>query len=71
MGFGRMELTMIYIFGATAIYTLIKQRKKLLQEKRNMALYLILSIMGLALGIIYIINPYLPSFSMYMEKYLK
>jgi multisubunit Na+/H+ antiporter MnhB subunit len=62
---------MIYIFGATAIYTLIKQKNKLLEEKRNLVLYLILSVMGLALGIIYLLNPYIPSLSMYMEKYFK
>jgi multisubunit Na+/H+ antiporter MnhB subunit len=62
---------MIYIFGATAVYTLIKQRKKLLEEKRNLILYLFLSMLGLVLGIVYLINPYLPSLAMYMEKYVK
>ncbi len=62
---------MIYVFGATAIYTLIQQRKKLLKEKRNLIIYLFLTIMGLALGIIYLMNPYMPSLTMYLEKYLK
>jgi multisubunit Na+/H+ antiporter MnhB subunit len=66
-----MEETMIYIFAFTIIYTFIKQRDKLLKEKKNLALYLILSIMGLSLGVVYLVNPYLPSLSLYLEKYLK
>jgi len=62
---------MIYIFSITIIYTFIKQKDKLLREKRNMALYLVLSILGLSLGVLYIINPYLPSLSTVMGKYMK
>ena len=62
---------MIYIFSITIIYTFFKQKDKLLSEKRNMLLYILLSILGLSLGIVYIINPYLPSLSMLMEKYMK
>jgi len=62
---------MIYIFSITIIYTFIKQKDKLLREKRNMALYLVLSILGLSLGVLYIINPYLPSLSTIMGKYMK
>jgi len=66
-----MEFNMIYIFSFTALFTLIKEKDKLFREKRNIALYLILSILGLTLGIVYLINPYLPSLAMYMEKYMK
>ena len=62
---------MIYIFGGTIIYTLIRQKDKLLKSKKNLFLYLLLSIIGLAMGIIYIINPYLPSISQMMEEYMK
>jgi multisubunit Na+/H+ antiporter MnhB subunit len=62
---------MIYIFSFTIIYTLIKQKDKLLKEKKNLALYLILSVMGIGLGVIYLVNPYLPSLSAFMEKYIK
>jgi len=62
---------MIYVFSITAIYTLIKQRDKLLKEKRNLVLYLVLSVMGIALGVVYLLNPYIPSLTMYMEKYMK
>lgn len=61
---------MIYVFGATALYTLIKERKKLLSQKRNLILYLFLSILGLVLGVVYLVNPYLPSLSMFLEKYM-
>lgn len=62
---------MIYIFGGTIIYTLIHQRDKLLKSKKNLFLYLFLSIIGLALGIIYLLNPYLPSISQMLEEYMK
>lgn len=62
---------MIYIFSFTMIYTLIKQRDKLLSKKKNLALYLLLSVMGIMLGVIYLINPYLPSLSMFLEKNMK
>ncbi len=62
---------MIYIFGFTIIYTLIRQREKLLRSKKNLIIYLLLSVMGLTLGIIYMINPYLPSISLMMEKYME
>lgn len=62
---------MIYVFSATALYTLIKEKDKLLREKRNLVLYLILSMMGIGLGVVYLLNPYLPSLSMFMEKYIK
>ncbi len=66
-----MVFIMIYIFGITIIFTLIKQRDKLFRSKRNLILYLILSIIGMAMGIIYLINPYLPSISLMMEKYME
>jgi hypothetical protein len=62
---------MIYIFSATIIYTFIKQKDNLLREKRNMVLYMLLSIVGLSLGVLYIINPYLPSLSTVLGKYMK
>lgn len=62
---------MIYIFGFTIIYTLIRQREKILRSKKNLVIYLLLSVMGIALGIVYLINPYLPSISLMMEKYME
>ncbi len=62
---------MIYVFGFTIIYTLIRQREKILRSKKNLVIYLLLSVMGIALGIVYLINPYLPSISLMMEKYME
>lgn len=62
---------MIYVFGLTIIYTFYKQREKLLSSKRNLALYVLLSTIGITLGIVYLINPYLPSLSFLLEKHMK
>jgi hypothetical protein len=52
---------MIFIFAVSILYTLIYQRDDLLQNKGHIFLFLILSGIGVALGIIYVYNPYLPS----------
>lgn len=62
---------MIYVFGLTIIITFIRQKDKLLKSKKNLAIYLMLSFIGLGMGVVYMINPYLPSISMVMEKYMK
>ena len=62
---------MIYVFGLTIIITFIRQKDKLLKTKKNLAIYLMLSFIGLGMGVVYMINPYLPSISMMMEKYVK
>lgn len=62
---------MIYIFSITIIYNFFKQKDKLFSAKRNLFLYLLLSSIGIALGVIYLINPYLPSISLLMEKYME
>jgi len=62
---------MIYIFLVTIIYTFVKQKDKLLSEKRNLVLYLFLSIIGIGLGVVYLFNPYLPSIALMLEKYSK
>ncbi len=62
---------MIYVFSVTIIYTFIKQRNKLLHDKKNLVLYVLLSVLGIALGVVYLINPYLPSLTTILEKYMK
>jgi multisubunit Na+/H+ antiporter MnhB subunit len=62
---------MIYVFAVTVIYTFVKQKDELFRQKRNLVLYLFLTLIGFALGIIYIINPYLPSITSLLEKYMK
>lgn len=62
---------MIYVFALTLGYTFIRQKDQLFSSKRNLFLFLLLSIIGITLGIIYMINPYLPSITLMLEKYLK
>jgi hypothetical protein len=62
---------MIYVFAVSLIYTMIKKKDQLLGANRNLVLFLLLSIIGLTLGIIYVINPYLSSISSMLEKYMK
>lgn len=62
---------MIYVFGATIVYTFIKEKDKLLSAKRNLILFFLLSVIGMTLGIIYVINPYLPSITLMLQKYMK
>ncbi|MDF2485647.1 MAG: putative rane protein [Herbinix sp.] len=62
---------MIYVFGFTIIYTLIRQKDKLLRSKKNLIIYLLLSMIGIAMGIVYLINPYLPSISQVIEQYME
>lgn len=62
---------MIYLFIIAIIVTLYRQRNQLLSKKRNLVIYLMLSAVGITLGVIYLVNPYLPSISSMMEKYMK
>ncbi len=62
---------MIYIFGITLIYTFIRQRDELMRSKKTLAIYLLLSILGLSMGVVYMINPYLHSVTSLIEKYMK
>lgn len=62
---------MIYVFAVTIIYTYIKEKDELLKQKRNLVLFFLLSVVAFTLGIIYIINPYLPSITLTLEKMMK
>ncbi len=62
---------MIYVFGITLIYVFIRERKQLLQSSKNLIIYLLLAILAFAMGVVYLCNPYLPSISLLLEKYLK
>lgn len=62
---------MIYVFALTIIYTYIKEKDELLKEKRNLVLFFLLTIVGFTLGVIYIVNPYLPSITLTLEKMMK
>lgn len=62
---------MIYIFSFTIIYTLIREKEKIFGRKINLVIYILLSLIGVALGIIYVLNPYIPSITSMIEKNMK
>lgn len=62
---------MIYIFGAILVASLIKKRDELLSKKRNLAVFIALSAIGIALGAVHMIRPYVPSIAYTLEKYLR
>lgn len=62
---------MIYIFLAILVFIMIKKKDQLLSAKRNMILFLIISIIGLSMGFIYEINPYIPTIAQTIGKYMK
>lgn len=62
---------MIYVFIIALIYILISKRKSILSRKKNVFLYLLFSIVGIAMGVLYMVNPYLPSLVNMLEKSLK
>lgn len=62
---------MFYIFIVLLIYAFYHQRKKLFIDKRNLVLYILLSLIGITLGIVHIVNPYMPSIALILEKYMK
>ena len=62
---------MIYVFGGLLLITFIKEKDELLKKKRNICLFLLLSVIGLALGIVRMIYPYIPSIVYTLEKYMK
>lgn len=62
---------MIYIFLAFLVFIMIKKKNQLLSAKRNLILFLLLSIIGLSMGFIYEINPYIPTIAQTLIKYMK
>lgn len=62
---------MIYIFLVFLVFIMIKKKNQLISAKRNLILFLILSIIGLTMGFIYEINPYMPTLAQTLIKYMK
>jgi len=62
---------MIYAFGILLILSFIRQKELLLKKKRNLLLFLFLSVCGFTLGIVHLVSPYIPSIAYAIEKYLK
>lgn len=63
-----MVFFMIYVFALLVIVAFIIQKDKILNSKKNITMYLLLSFIGLFLGILYEINPYMPSISFLLEN---
>ena len=62
---------MLYVFIILLIIAFISQRKKMYQEKRNLALFLLFSLTGIVLGIVHNVSPYLPSIALMLEEIMK
>ena len=62
---------MTYVFGGLLIMSFIKQKDVLLGKKRNLVLFLFLSVCGIALGAVHNVFPYIPSIAYALEKYMK
>lgn len=62
---------MLYVFGGLLVVSFVKQRDVLFSKKRNLLLFILLSASGIALGVVRMIFPYIPSISYTLEKYLK
>lgn len=62
---------MIYVFAGLLVISFLKEKDILLERKRNMFMFLILSSLGIALGVIHMVSPYIPSIAFALEKYLK
>ena len=62
---------MIYVFGVLLILSFIKQKDLLLKKKRNLVLFLLLSVCGITLGVVHMVSPYIPSIAFVFEKHLK
>ncbi len=62
---------MVYVFGGLLIISFVKDREVLFSKKRNLFIFILLSVCGLALGIVRMIFPYIPSISFALEKFIK
>ena len=61
---------MIYFFSILILYTLYSQWEKIIDKKRNLMLFILLSITGIAMGVFHTIRPYAPSIAYMIERYL-
>lgn len=62
---------MMIIFAVLLIASFIRNKETLFSKKRNMAVFVMLSAIGIALGIVDMIRPYIPSIAYAIEKYFK
>lgn len=62
---------MIYVFGILLIISFIRQKDQLLKIKKNLILFMVLSLGGIGLGIVHMVSPHIPTIAFVLEKYLK
>jgi len=62
---------MIFVFIILLVISFIREKDKILNKKINLIVFLILSAIGIMLGIIRMIYPYVPSMANLLEKYIK
>lgn len=61
---------MIYIFGLMLIFALYDQWDKLMQERKNFILFIVLSMIAIVMGCLYMFRPYSDSIANIIEKYM-
>lgn len=62
---------MIYVFAIAILYVFFRQKEHIIKKKRNVLLFLLLSILGLSMGIIYHNHPYIPSIASELERVMR
>ncbi|CRZ34213.1 hypothetical protein DFR55_12814 [Herbinix hemicellulosilytica] len=62
---------MIFVFGVLLVISFMREKDKILNKKVNFLVFLFLSFIGIMLGIIHQIYPYVPSMASVLEKYIK
>jgi len=53
------------------VISFIREKDKILNKKVNFIVFMLLSVMGIMLGIIHMVYPYVPSMAAMLERYLK
>lgn len=62
---------MIFVFIILLVVSFIREKDTILNKKINLAVFLILTAIGIGLGVIRMIHPYIPSLAALIEKYIK
>lgn len=62
---------MIFVLGILLVISFIREKDVLLNKKINAAVFLILSVIGIILGVIRMVYPYIPSLASLLEKNMK
>jgi len=62
---------MIYIFALFIVIIAIKQKDEILENKKGIVLFLCFVIISFSLGILYELNPYLPSIAALIRQTMR